>query len=248
VYDCDVDQVVLLLGTVFASAALWAWQRRRYRGGDRTLAELCDDDLQVALHLARHLAGDGDVTPSDLIRALIQDAGTRGAIERLGGDPVAIEARCDQLRAPGDTERILGGAVALARLHGRRASCTDVWSRLLRDPASAALESPPVSGHALLFVLAHGVTEPPARLADASHVHVVLRNDDYTPRPVVVTILCEVFELTEPDATARMEQVERDSRGVISRLPAELASARVEAAREKAREASAPLWIGVEPT
>ena len=70
---------------------------------------------------------------------------------------------------------------------------------------------------------------------------------DATTRKFVTDLLVRVFELPEPEAESKMLATHTGGKVVVARLPATLARARIEQAREQARAYAFPLWISVEP-
>ena len=75
----------------------------------------------------------------------------------------------------------------------------------------------------------------------------MLRNDDYTTRDFVCGLLTGTFGYTEDVAEVRMMQTHTEGRGVVGRFRADDAKAKILKARELARSAGYPLWIGIEP-
>ena len=61
-----------------------------------------------------------------------------------------------------------------------------------------------------------------------------MRNDDYTTRDFVVSVLREVFDLSDAEAEPRMMQVHNEGRGIVGRFKSPLAAMKIE------RFASAP--------
>lgn len=70
---------------------------------------------------------------------------------------------------------------------------------------------------------------------------VVLHNDDYTTMDFVVAILVEVFRKTLDQAASIMLSVHQKGAGVAGVYCQEIAETKVEAVRERAREAEYPL-------
>jgi ATP-dependent Clp protease adaptor protein ClpS len=238
---------------------MWAWQNRARLREERTrqkqLATMLDDNMQVALHLAKHAAASRNqpLASIHVLYAITEDERVAAAIEKLGGDRAGLDAalqaamdKVEHATDPREGTRLLGAALGIAHNDAQRQmTCTDTLAMLLRTPVAAVLDRPPISGDALLFALVHGDV-PPATLPRETHVHVVLRNDDYTPMPLVVHVLESAFGLDATRATALMRSVHDGGRAVIGRLSVEDAREKVTAAREMARTAHAPLWIGVE--
>lgn len=251
---------MLLLGAFGATGALWTWQNRAKLREDtarkQAIAALLDDEMQVALHLARHAASTRHQAFSalHLLYAIVQGERVAALIERLGGGEAraAIEAAIDaavEKLPPGTDPRaanqLLGSALGIAKHHERQMTIVDTLNLLVRTPHGALLEAPPVTPHALLFALVHG-DEPPDALPRETHVHVVVRNDDFTTQEFVVEILAQVFDLSEGDAIAKMHQTHKGGRAIVGRFPTELARQKIIAARARARSQLMPLWLGVE--
>jgi ATP-dependent Clp protease adaptor protein ClpS len=78
-------------------------------------------------------------------------------------------------------------------------------------------------------------------------VFVVLRNDDYTTREIVVEILTTTFGYDAGRAETRMMETHTQGRGVVGRYPVATARAKVTEVRELTRSRGFPLWIGIEP-
>ena len=257
-YAADVEAFVLLVSAFGASGVMWAWQNRARLREERTrqkqLATMLDENMQVALHLAKHAAASRNQTLASIhvLYAIIEDERVTAAIEKLGGDraglDAALQAAMDAAEPthPREGTQLLGAALGIAHNDAQRQmTCTDTLAMLLRTPVASLLDRPPISGDALLFALVHGDV-PPATLPRETHVHVVLRNDDYTPMPLVVRVLETAFGLDSTSAATLMRSVHDGGRAVIGRFAVEDAREKVTAARELARASHAPLWIGVE--
>lgn len=247
-----VEVLGLLLASAGASYALRAWQRRR----DPTRLEaVLAEDAAVAMSVASHEAGvrhHPEIWPIHILYGLLQDETFTAAIEKLGGKPGAIEERVlaelerRPAREPDEAARIEALRV-LAYAHGqrdRKITCIDVWAYLARTTCGKLVELDGVTAYDLVFTLVHGMRQPPSELADRIDVHVVIRNDDYTTRDFVVSVLREVFELD--DAEPKMMQVHNEGRGVVGRYKAKLAATKIDAVRRRARDEMFPLWIGPE--
>jgi ATP-dependent Clp protease adaptor protein ClpS len=124
-------------------------------------------------------------------------------------------------------------------------SCTDALLVVLRTPSGALLEAPPLTGDALMFALVHGEV-PPATLPRETHVHVVLRNDDYTSQQLVEHVLETSFGLEPARAHEVMRTAHTDGKAIVGRFAVEVAREQITKARELARASHAPLWLGVE--
>lgn len=257
-YAARVEAFVLLLSSFAASGVLWTWQNRaRIREEklrQKQLATMLDDDMQVALHLAKHAAisRNQPLAPLHVLYAVTQDEKVAAAIAKLGGDPAALEtAITDQLEQalhdldPRDGNKLLGTALGIAHGHARPMTCIDALVMVQRTPAGALLDQPPLTGDALVFELVHGDV-PPVTLPRETHVHVVLRNDDYTPMQLVEHVLETAFGLEPAKAHEMMRAVHEGGRAVVGRFGVEDAREKITAARAIAQAAHAPLWLGVE--
>ena len=253
-----MEAIVLLLSSFAASGVLWTWQNRaRIREEklrQKQLATMLDDDMQVALHLAKHAAisRNQPLGPLHVLYAVTQDEKVAAAIAKLGGDPAALEtAITDQLEQavhdldPRDGNKVLGTALGIAHGHARPMTCIDALVMVQRTPAGALLDQPPLTGDALVFELVHGDV-PPVTLPRETHVHVVLRNDDYSPMQLVEHVLETAFGLEPAKAHEMMRAVHEGGRAVVGRFGVEDAREKITAARAIARAAHAPLWLGVE--
>jgi ATP-dependent Clp protease adaptor protein ClpS len=254
-----VEALVLLLSAFGATSALWSLQLRSRAREDaqraKQIATWLDSDMQVALALGKHAASSRQqaFSPLHVLYALVQAEPVGDAIRALGGDIAAIETKIDlELDRPGSTNgdpreanQMLGTALGLARAHDREMTLADALYQLARTPLAALLDAGPVSANALVFQLVHGDV-PPVTLFAETHVHVIVRNDDYTTQDLVVTILREVFELTTERAHAVMREAHEHRRAIVGRFEADIAKTKVETARRRARDKGSPLWLGVE--
>lgn len=228
-----------------------------------------DPDVEVVVHVARHLAGKGQLTTRHLLVGLLQNESFAAAIARVGGDADAISSELPQtadeqatwrleseeeteLRSRfrknggGDAALALLGAITIAKRNGRLASCADLWAYLSRTDAGVDIERAGVDPVAVLFVLTHGIPEQDMSGQSARVVHVVLRNDPYTRTPLVVEVLREVFELGEPAALEVIHATEQSGRAVVGRFETARARELVLAGRARARVKGSPLWLGLE--
>jgi ATP-dependent Clp protease adapter protein ClpS len=257
-----VEAFVLLVSSFAASGVLWTWQNRvrfrEERSRKKQLETMLDEGMQIALALAKHEAATRNqpMAAVHVLSAITQDETVAAALETLCADRAGLEAALDaaldaavetpEARAdPRDGTRLLGTALGIAHSHQRKMTCTDALAVLLRSPVATILNRPPITGDALLFQLVHGAV-PPATLARESHVHVVLRNDDYTAMQLVVHVLETTFGLPAARATELMRAVHDAGRAVIGRYGVDEAQDKVLAVRELARATHSPLWIGVE--
>lgn len=253
-----MDPVTLL---VLAGAGLGGWAARRSHLAHlrRLAAEGSgfDDAADVALHVAIHEARARQhpwLAPVHLLYGLLQDEDVTGAVRSSGGDPDALEDRVlaaldepPPMTEAEATERVIGYARGTAREAGGRPSCVNLWAGLGFSPQVGALcEAAGVDRLGALFRLFHG--EVPAPVDDArGSLGIVLRNDDFTTKEFVAQLFEQVFGMPAADAIARMELIHAQGKSVLGPLPAREARAKVEDARQRARAAGFPLWIGLEP-
>lgn len=260
-YASNVEALVLLLGAFGATSALWTLQARSRLREDaqraRQLATWLDADTQVAVHLAKHVAASRGqpLAPVHVLYALVQAEPVADAIRALDGDPVAIEAAIDArldgagadpaaLGDPRDATRLLGIALGLARSHEREMTLADALNQIAHTEAAALLA--PVSALALLFRLVHGEAPPAVSLWGETHVHVVIRNDDYTTQELVVAALRDAFGLPADRAETVMREAHVRGKAIVGRYAADLAKAKIADVRARAAQHGAPFWIGVE--
>ncbi len=254
---------MLLLGAFGATGALWAIQARARLREDaqraKQIATWLDEEMQVALALAKHAASSRHqpFAPIHVLYAVVQAEPVADAIRALGGDSTAIDAAIDDaldrvapvgdLAAgdPRDGNKLLGTALGLARAHEREMTLADTLNQLVHTPLAALIDAPPVTPAALLFQLVHG-EQPPVALVGETHVHVILRNDDYTTQDLVVSLLRDVFELPTDRAHAVMREAHDRGRAIVGRFAADLAKTKIQTARRLARDQSAPFWLGFE--
>jgi ATP-dependent Clp protease adaptor protein ClpS len=252
-----VEVLGLLLASAGASYALRAWQRRRE---PRRLEEVLAEDAAIVVSVATHEAGTRhhpEIWPIHLLYGLMQDEAFTEAIAKLGGDASAIETRvlAELDRRPArehdEGARLEAMRVLAMAHHGgdRKMTCKDLWAYLARTTTGQLVESEEakdLTRHALVFAFAHGMREPSTEMPGRTDVHVVLRNDDYTTRDLVVDVLRDVFGLADDEAQTRMLQVHNEGRGVVGRFKLDVARKKVDEARRLARERVFPLWIGLE--
>lgn len=257
-----MDAVLLALAAAAGASGLWWYQARGHRLGGRGYPELpaaFDDDAEVALHVAQHEAVSRGHALSSIhvLYGLLQDDTVIAALRELGHDPDVLESQVlEALAVPrplstGVTERvrlIYAYAFHSAGHAGRKATCVDLWAYLADSDADALFEAAKLSHVDVLFRLYHGMAPPSLdALPELGDVNVVLRNDDYTTRELVVELLVGTFGCTADVAEARMLATHTEGRGVVGRYRARDAKAKVAAAREHARARGFPLWIGIEP-
>ena len=249
---------MLLVSAFGASGALWAWQNRaRIReeaARKKQISTMLDESMQVALELAKHAASTRNqpLAPLHVLYAIVQDDSVVSAINELGGDSGALDNALDKaLDAldPGTDPRagkqLLGSGLGLAHATGRMMTLADALITLDRGGHAKLLDAPPLSAHALVFRLVHGST-PPSTLPRETHVHVTLRNDDYTTQDFVVHVLRDVFELSEADAVIKMRATHETGRAIVGRYAVAIAQDKIETVRRDAAKHHMPLWIGVE--
>ncbi|MFT3691735.1 MAG: ATP-dependent Clp protease adaptor ClpS [Kofleriaceae bacterium] len=254
-----MEAFVLLLSAFGASGVMWAWQNRvrirEERSRQKQLSTMLDDSMQVALHLAKHAASSRNqpLQPLHVLYAITEDETVAAAIEKLGGDRAGLDAalqtamdKVEHDMDPREGTRLLGSALGIAHNDShRQMTIVDTLAMLLRTPVARHLDRPPITGDKLLFALIHGEV-PPATLPRETHVHVVLRNDDYSSMNLVVKVLETVFALDREKSRELTMKVHDEGRAVVARLPVEDARDKIEKARELAKSEHAPLWIGAE--
>jgi ATP-dependent Clp protease adaptor protein ClpS len=129
---------------------------------------------------------------------------------------------------------VYGFAAGHASNAGRRATATDLWAYLRGSEAAKLVGLTTVSR--VLFRLCHGSVEDSAVRIEGHHdVHVVLRNDDYTPQQFVCSMLEGVFGLGVEEANVRMMLTHTEGRAIIGRYRPEEARAKIDEARGRAR-------------
>jgi ATP-dependent Clp protease adapter protein ClpS len=242
-------EAVPLIAT-FVGLVWLTWRRNR---GPRTLSRAVHDnfdvDATVAIHVAHREATERNlpVTPIHLLYGLLQVESFTAALAKLELDAAAIEQRvaarlADKPEDSAEAMNLQAQASIAAEHEGRAATVADLWYRLARTPAAELVGN----AHGLLFVLVHGMVEPPAAHADAE-VHVVVRNDDYTPARFVSWLVHAIFERSPEDAVATMRAAHEQGRAIIGRFATPRAIELVSAARAKCREQGYPLWLELEP-
>ncbi len=90
------------------------------------------------------------------------------------------------------------------------------------------------------------VTRDKTRLKRPKLFKVLLINDDYTTMDFVVSVLETIFKKSPAEATQIMLQVHEKGSGVCGIFPRQIAEAKVEAVRRKARAAGYPLQCHLE--
>jgi ATP-dependent Clp protease adaptor protein ClpS len=238
---------------------LFRRRHARHRAESRmAVFDALDDDAQVALEVAIREASTRKrhVALVDVLWGLLQVDAFTAAIAELGGDVAAIEQRVlDALEQPAQEQPakeppgaagLLGYALAHAQHYKAKSTCATLWVVLARTNVGALVDQPNMTAHDLSFYLVHGARAPAINLT-YGEANVVLRNDDYTTVEFVVSMLREIFALSQPDAERLAKQVNDEGRGVAGRFPLDTARAKVEAARTLACREVHPLWIGVEP-
>jgi len=224
---------------------------RRHRRTPRLAAGIgvldnFDVDAAVAVHVAHREATERrlPVTPTHLLYGLLQ---TDAFAAALGDRAAAIEERVLAALGERPVDFALGVEIeahtsVAAQHEHRQATVADLWFRLARTTAAEFIPDP----SAVLFTLVHKLPEPPAAHADPE-VHVVIRNDDYTPMRFVSYVVHAIFERTPEDAVAVMRAAHEQGRAIVGRFPTPRAIELVTAARAKARESGYPLWLELEP-
>lgn len=250
-------ETVALIAAIAAGLGAYMWRARR-PPEPRQLGSSFDTDAEVVLHVAGHEARTRNqpLTAYHVLYGLLQDETITAAIRDAERDPEALEDRVSAeldriptgpVELTEDAEHLLALAAGQAHHHGRKGGCVDLAVHVLRTEAAAVLDE--ASWVTVLFLLVHGRKEPELgqSLGQASDVHVVLRNDDYTTVEFVCDTLRRVFDLSEAEAEARMMTAHTAGRSVIGRYRLADARAKIDEARQLAHAGGHPLWIGVEP-
>lgn len=249
-----------MLGGAALGAVGWErLRRRRYERQYKAFLGTLSTEMQVVLHVANHEATQRrqQLAPMHLAYGLLQDDAFVDAVKMLEGDADAIEARVlaemdrgvMDVLGPDVPEAVMAvaHASATAQMAGRTATCADLFGHLIRTHGGPLFDAPPLTSHALLFLLVHGERAARSSIENARDVLVVLRNDDLTTRNFVVDMLKEVFALSPEEAERVMLSTHEGGRGVVGRFASEVARDRLVSARERAVAEHFPLWIGVEP-
>jgi ATP-dependent Clp protease adapter protein ClpS len=118
--------------------------------------------------------------------------------------------------------------------------------------ASMLLGAEGLSRIELLRCISHGSPAlPPLSAGDEAPpdapVQLVLHNDHYTAMDFVVSVLGQVFSLTEKQASALMLQVHRRGRAALGPFPMAVARGLAEEVRSLAAEEEFPLLCTIEP-
>jgi ATP-dependent Clp protease adaptor protein ClpS len=248
-----VEAVIAIL--VGAAGVAW-WKRTRTPRPD--FEDYLDDDARVVLHVAEHeqrSRGHATLGSLHVLYGLLQDETIAGAVRAVGGDVAALEDRVlAALDVPSDHQAVITADVRTLLLRAaegayqqeRETTVTDLWAYLLRSEAAALLADGGLDALGVLHVLVHA-TALPALADGAGEVHVVIRNDDYTTRELVIEVLVGVFALTEESAQEKTLAAHTGGKAIVARLPMSMANERIRAARELARAQRFPLWIAAEP-
>jgi len=254
-----MEAVLIALAAAAGAGALW-WHQGRPSRARALLASAFDTEADVALHVAQHECRNRGQALSSIhiLYGLIQDERVIAALRDAGHDPSALEDRVlaalDLAGAPAPditvTERVqllYARALYSAQAAGRKATCVDLWAYLDDSDAEGVLDAAGVSHVDILFRLYHGHA-PPELAEDArGDFLVVIRNDDYTTRELVVEVLRTTFGC-EPDAAeGLMMRAHTEGRSAVGRYSAAEARTKIAAVRELARTRGYPLWIGTEP-
>ena len=265
-----MDAVVFALVAAGMGALWWRHLRAHHQvmalRQPRALGTVFDGDAEVVLHVATHEARTrGEpLTSLHVLYGLLQDEQIANALRELGRDPSALEDRVleamdedkreprreddddlDEEDVDDDVHRVYGSAAGHASHAGRRATPIDLWAYLRGSRATKIVDTQTIAR--VLYRLVHGSVERDVAIEGSADVHVVLRNDDYTTRELVCTVLEGVLGLSADDAYARMMQTHEEGRAIIGRYKPDVARAKIDEVRSRARASGFPLWIGVEP-
>ena len=142
------------------------------------------------------------------------------AITTLGGDPAAIEQRVTAAltERPEDSSYVLRLQVARERRRRARQPPGDDHRPLV--PARSARRQPRSSTTRTASSSSSSMARPscPTRTADPE-VHVVIRNDDYTPARFVSYVVHAIFDKPPEDAVATMRTAHEQGRAIVGRYP-----------------------------
>ena len=271
-----MDAVVFALVAAGMGALWWRHLRVHHQAmalrQPRALGTVFDGDAEVVLHVATHEARTrGEpLTSLHILYGLLQDEQVAAALREVGRDPSALEDRVleamdedkrepprrerdddddddeDESDVDDDVHRVYGSAAGHASHAGRRATPVDLWAYLRGSRATKIVETETIAR--VLFRLVHNCIEQDVAIDGHADVHLVLRNDDYTTRDLVCSVLQSVIGLSADDAYARMMQTHEEGRAIIGRYRPDEARAKIDEVRSRARASGFPLWIGVEPT
>lgn len=200
-----------------------------------------------------------EVTVVHLLHALLCGEWLAARVTAAGGDPLAIlEALEDHLTPavafPGapalaaEVEDLLTGAIVAAVAAGQPdLEDTDLLAAVLDAGGPPWLRAMlAAQGVTRASVERAAVAGPPGDAVSAGEARVVLHNDDVTKMEMVVSILMEVFDKTEPAARDLMLRVHHSGSAVAGVYAQQIAEAKVAAALAMAREDDAPLRITLE--
>jgi hypothetical protein len=196
-----MDAVLIALAAAAGAGALW-WHQQRQPERVRVRALLAtplDGDAEVVLHVAQHECSQRGQALSTIhaLYGLAQDETIVETLRACGHDPEALENRVlaalDEARRveyPEVTEGfryLYAYAIHSAHSADRQVTPVDLWAHLDDSDAGDLLEAAGISHDDVLFRLVH---KHPAPSLDGQtgDVHVVIRNDDYTTRELVVEI------------------------------------------------------------
>ena len=249
----------LLSLLVAGAGAGWGYLSLRKYGRQRHngLAELeraFDGDATVVFSVAMHAMksrGHEHMVNTHLIYGLLQDDSFTGAVKQLGGDPEALETdvlgKLDALTVTENDARVAVTVLNYCAHHAdatdRKITICDLWAGISRTPDAAIVSVDKVD---LLFLLEHGMPQPPPDLPGRTDVQVVLRNDQHTTFELVIGILVDLFSFSADDAKALAMEIHKTGRGAVGRYKLPVARDKVIAARSRAREKGFPLWVALE--
>jgi ATP-dependent Clp protease adapter protein ClpS len=127
--------------------------------------------------------------------------------------------------------------------------------------ASAALEEQAMTRYDATLYICHGISKAdqlsprrteaaPRDLSEttAAQAKVLLLNDDYTPMEFVVQVLERIFEKDRDTAARIMLEIHNNGVGTCGLYPYDVASAKVSAVLDLAREQQHPLQCALEPS
>jgi len=219
---------------------------------EHLLLALADDPEAVAVLRAC------DVDPEQLRRSLASF---------VGSEPAEFESgRPDDAKPSADFARVVQRAVVHVQSTTRRQQVTsaDVLVEILAErgsQAAAALEQQGMTRYDATLFICHGIskadrlssrrTEAAARdlsATNAAQAKVLLMNDDYTPMEFVVHVLECVFGKDHDTAVRIMFDIHNAGSGTCGLYRYDVASSKVGAVLDLAREQQHPLRCVLEPS
>jgi ATP-dependent Clp protease adapter protein ClpS len=220
-------------------------------------------------------AGHPKVSPYHLLAAILDDSGTREAIEHAGGSLAQLMAFASsglqQVDRPSVWERLVAALerppivessafrsvlhaawVQVRRASQREVGPIDVLVAFFRDSSlGAGMKQSGLTRLALLRYHCHGLaasadSKPPAPAW--AQCKVVVFNDHYTEMETVVRILEKAFDMKPTQAFKTMLQVHHDGQMVLGPFSTDEAVRRMVVAIGMAEAEEAPLRLQLQPS